>query len=417
MNKPHHICFYFPYKEDSGVPVLFARLAKNITERYPSIKVTIIDYKDGAMSRSIRGHNNIEQIEFVDNQVIIPPSDAILVQQSDVPYYWPENLKPKNDTLLYFWNLHPRNFLPSLLPLPYVREWPFNNFFLYKKIAFLYPTLLGNLFSYVNLLLKHKALSFMDSTNYNTTKKYLFMEEFNREYLPVPAHSAQELRKKISFNEDIGYNYCWIGRICDFKAHILLYTANKLGEIALDHQIKINYLIVGDGPLTEYVRSNIVENVFFSVEFCGSVPHSEMDNFLLTKVDVVTAMGTSALEGAKLSIPTILLDVSYKKIEKDYIFRWLYNTKDYDLGHIIDKEDFKRGNDSLKKLVFSVIDDYQLEADKAHLYFNKNHAMDIVTDKFLSFASQSSLTYGMIDEKFYKKPLLLTYYNNLRKLK
>ena len=252
MNKQQHICFYFPYNEDSGVPVLFARLAKNIAVRYPAIKVTIIDYKDGAMSRSIAGYNGISKIEFIDNQVVIPPVDAILVQQSDVPYYWPENLSPENDTRLYFWNLHPRNFLPSLLPVPYIREWPFNNFFIYKKLTLLYPKLLKNLLSYVNLLLKHKALSFMDSANYNTTRKYLFLEDFKNEYLPVPAYSSQELKKIFNHNVGTAYNYCWIGRICDFKAHILLYTVNKLGEIALDHQIRIKYLIIGDGPLMGY---------------------------------------------------------------------------------------------------------------------------------------------------------------------
>lgn len=417
MNKPYHICFYFPYKDDSGVPVLFARLANNIAHRYPDFKVTIIDYDDGAMSRNIADYRNIERIIFHDDQVVVPPNDAILVQQSDVPYYWPENLQPKDNTLLYFWNLHPRNFIPSLLPLPYVREWPFNNFSFYKKIALLYPRLLRNLYGYVSLLLKHKALNFMDSTNYNFTKKYLFMGEFENEYLPVPAYSVTKQRKVAKFKEDDLISYCWIGRVCDFKAYILLYTVNKLAEIAAENSLKIKYLIVGDGPLTEYVQQNIRQNNFFSVEFCGAIPHKEIDDFLLNRVDVVTAMGTSALESAKLGIPTILLDISYKRIEKDYIFRWLYNTQNYDLGHIISDEDFDKGNTSLAQMVLSVVNNYQREADKSYAYFENNHGMNSVTDKFLDFVSQSSLTYSMIDKKYYKKPLLLTYYNNLRKLK
>ena len=35
--------------------------------------------------------------------------------------------------------------------------------------------------------------------------------------------------------------------------------------------------------------------------------------FLIKNVDLVMAMGTSALDGANLSIPTVLLDASYKK--------------------------------------------------------------------------------------------------------
>lgn len=411
-----NICFYFPYKEDSGVPILFARMANELAETYPEKNIYVIDYIDGAIARNIIKIKNITLIQYQDGVDVIPPEDAVLVQQSDVAYYWPSNLILKDETKLYFWNLHPRNFVPSLLPFPLVRELPFNKFYIYKALSLLYPKLLGNISYYVNLLLKHKALSFMDSTNYNTTKKYISVGDFRHEYLPVPA-SAPNKRGKVRTENNLStFNYCWIGRICDFKAYILSYTIKKLAETALNNEIKIHYFIIGDGPLTTYVEQNISENAFFTVEFCGALPHNEIDDFLLEKVDVVTAMGTSALESAKLSIPTILLDVSYRVIKKDYIFRWLYNTKDFDLGHIISDQDFDNNNNSLKDIVLSIAANYTLEANKSYQYFEQNHTINRVTDRFLNFVDQSSLTYGMIDKRCFEKPFLLHYYNKLRRL-
>ena len=48
-------------------------------------------------------------------------------------------------------------------------------------------------------------------------------------------------------------------------------------------------------------------------------------------------MGTAALEGAKLGIPTILLDISYKSIKSEYNYRWLYERDGKTLGDNINE--------------------------------------------------------------------------------
>ena len=54
------LCFYFPYHEDSGVPVLFYRLANFIANDNPGIKVYLIDYENGAMARNMAKLNNLK---------------------------------------------------------------------------------------------------------------------------------------------------------------------------------------------------------------------------------------------------------------------------------------------------------------------------------------------------------------------
>jgi hypothetical protein len=121
------------------------------------------------------------------------------------------------------------------------------------------------------------------------------------------------------------------------------------------------------------------------------------------------------LEGAKLHIPTILLDYSYGKIKGDYRYRFLYDTKNYDLGHKITKKDYSRNNEILKEIVLSLFSDYDIHAEKTYQYYLSNHSIEVVMEKFLSKISQSELTYNMIDKSFLEQGALRKFYNKIRK--
>ena len=44
------LCFFFPYYEDSGVPVLFYRLANTIAVTMPNAEISVIDYENGSLA-------------------------------------------------------------------------------------------------------------------------------------------------------------------------------------------------------------------------------------------------------------------------------------------------------------------------------------------------------------------------------
>jgi len=152
------------------------------------------------------------------------------------------------------------------------------------------------------------------------------------------------------------------------------------------------------------------------VIFCGALPHEKLEEFLLENVDILTAMGTSALEGCPLFIPVIPVDASYKKIKGDCKYRMLYESKNYELGHIITKKDYVPGNESLKQIVENIINNYQAEGEKTYRYFIENHTIESVVDKFMSRVFQTTLTYGMIDKSYFKKSWALTIHDALHPL-
>jgi hypothetical protein len=413
-----NICFYFPYIEDSGVPVLFCRMANEIASTNSTITISIIDYKDGAMWRNLLNLPNIKRIPFKDGEKVSPPLNSILVMQTFVPYYWPKELELNSNQRLFFWNLHPHNLIPSLLPVPFLREIPFNNPKIYFFLSIFYRKLIKRLRIYSQNLINHEGLSFMDKSNLDYTAQHLFFPITNREFIPVPASSSNlyfEITKDVKLNDII--RVAWIGRLCDFKSYILVYAIQKVNEIAHKFNNNFEFNIVGDGPFEVYIKNSTKNCKAISVIFHGSIPHKDIDEFILTNTDIIMAMGTSALEGAKLGKPTILLDPALKEIKEDYIFRMLYDTIEFDLGHFITHEDFLQNNSSLYDLFKNIITNYNLHSIKTFNYFEKNHNILQVKELFMEKVRNSNLLYSNIDKSVFKKGILLEMYNKIRGLK
>ena len=411
------ICFYFPYHEVSGVPVLFFRMANELAALNKLIQIYVIDYKDGAMARNLVSTSNIKILSFKDGVSISPPEDSVLVMQSILPYSMRPELKILPNTKLIFWNLHPDCLIPSLIPLPYLRSLQNKNFELYSLLAkTLYRSLIRVLREFTDQAIALKALWFMDQPNLDKTSKYLFRTFLDVDFVPVAVLESKLNKSKVLPEKDT-LNFTWVGRLCDFKSYILMYTIKKLSSLAFAQKKKIRFLIIGEGPFKREISALNVDHEWFSIEMLGSLKPDVLDNYLMEHTDVLTAMGTSALEGAKLGIPTILLDISYYPVKGDYKFRWLHETKNFDLAHDITQFDLKEGNLTLNNMLNDLHSNYQTLSTKALEYFLKNHEMKIVLDKFVLKVKETGMKFSDINPVLLNKSLIRKIYDILRGLK
>ena len=404
------LCFYFPYHEVSGVPVLFFRMANELAILNKLIHIYVIDYTDGAIARNLIINSNITLLPFTDGIPISPPVDAILVMQSILPYSIRPELKILPDTKLVFWNLHPDCLVPSLIPLPYLRSLQNKNFKLYSLLArTLYPALIRNLREFTEQAIAKKALWFMDQSNLDKTLKYLFTHISDVDFVPVPALGSKLIKANAFPGKEV-LNFTWVGRLCDFKSQILMYTIKKLSSLACEKKIKLHYSIIGDGPFRKEISALVLNNDWFTLEMLGSLKPDALDNYLLENTDVLTGMGTSALEGAKLGIPTILLDISYYPVKGDYKFRWLHESKNFDLAHDITENDLEEGNLILKQMIDDLFNNYQALSAKALDYFLQNHEMKNALNKFIFKIKQSEMKFSDINPSLlYKSKVRKTY--------
>jgi len=384
------IVFCFPYRGVGGVPVLFSRIADRLA-RSGQHRIFVVDYPDGAMASSVAGEQ-ITLIPYEDDVPVFIPDDVILVFQSLNPWAIYSNLRIPGNVRIFFWNCHPFNLVPVF---PGLRWLMMSNVrfgrFMLATVLRRYRTIVVRLIAF---LLERKALVFMDKTNADNTQNYLGISLPQQDYLPVPAGSVCERIHRPSRNWAAeGLRLAWIGRIADFKYPILSKTLSLLDRVAPALGVPIRFMIVGEGPHLDDLRRDIamLENV--EVELVGEMPGSNIAPFLTERVDILFAMGTSALEGARLGVPTVLLDVAYGPVPDGYVFSWLHERSGFTLGEVMSPSLIQPGNASLETILRSAMTDFDGVSRAAHTYYGAAHSPASVTEKFLRLVELSHCFY------------------------
>lgn len=413
------IFFYFPYNEECGVPVLFLRMARWLSKNHgDKFEIYIVDYEDGAMARNISKNDNIKFLPSGLSSGISIGNGDILIMQSMNPSYFPKELHLQPKAKLFFWTLHFRNLTPSLLPLPGIRDLPFKYPWIYKFCSFFYTGLLHRLSNFINDMIQSNAHYFMDNSTKEQTCAHIKIKQNELDFLPVPATDYNDSLKKLRENPDT-INVCWLGRISYEKTPILIHTLERCSEYAKLARQKMLFYVIGSGEFEEVVNNLDIDHNFFTKTKCKSIKFSEIDKFLLNNVDIMFAMGTSALESAKLGIPTVLVDYTATKqpLSGDYRYSYIFNRQEFDLGHLISKEDIEKNNDSLNTIFNELQHNTKDVANKCRNYFVEKHSITKVGDKLYNILLKTNFTYDMIDPKVIKAPYLLSIYNRIRGLK
>lgn len=390
--KERSLYFCFPYREVGGVSVLFLRMALALSKIIEN-DVFIVDYVDGYMAK----HNpdlRVKLLEYKDDQRVIIPENAILILQSMTPWSIFPSLSIDDNAHVFFWNCYPYNLVPTL---PGIRKAIYSSTslarFILNTLLFSYKL---KMCTFLGALQNAKGIAFMDRTNIEVTEYCLEVEIKNRNLLPVPIdHCALEIdHSKRDLNNYV--RVAWIGRIADFKVHILKYAIQKMSQWSLEHRKKCIFFVVGTGEFLDFLKSSIENHEFFQVQLLGNMKTDELKTFLRNECDLLFAMGTSALEGASLGVPTVLLDIAYSEIKQDYLFKFLFNETGCVLGDVLTEKSFQAGNKSLEVIMNSLEKDFISISSQSYEYCRKYHSMESVTDKLIDCLSGNELTFSKL---------------------
>jgi len=114
-----------------------------------------------------------------------------------------------------------------------------------------------------------------------------------------------------------------------------------------------------------------------------------------------------------------LLDYSYSEIKGPYVFRYLYDTRDYDLGHPLTKADFIKKNESLKIILNELINQYEEKSQLTISYFKGNHSVETVVEKLLHFFETNYYFHteipALLRERSLSRKAYLWYVKNIKK--
>ena len=413
MTSSAKLVFCFPYRGVGGVSLLFLRVAEELASA-AGVETYLVDYSDGFMAKHRRPELT-HLIEYRDDEAVSIPDDAVAVFQSMTPWSIYPSLKMAPTVRIFYWNCYPFNLIPTL---PGFRRYMQSNQAIGRIVlATILRGYRNKMIRLIRLLLDKYSLVFMDTGNVSTTEAYLEIAIPDPEFLPIPV--VMPAQKKTLTDLDFpsnGLRIAWLGRVVDFKYHILKYALKELNNIQADVGCPIVFTIIGSGDFDEDLQNDVLALKNLSVHFIKHIAPSELDEFLCKEVDVLMAMGTSALEGAKLGIPTILLDFSYSEIPDGYRFQWLHEKLGYSLGERIDERHLVAGNQSLLECLRHALIGYPALSDLAFSHFVEHHSLNKVATRLLQLVAKAECTYGDFSKaKLVGRGKVYACFNYLRK--
>ena len=128
------------------------------------------------------------------------------------------------------------------------------------------------------------------------------------------------------------------------------------------------------------------------------------------------AQATSALESAKLGIPTVVTDDSLEDLHGDYIFKMLHERKNYDIGHLVTEKDYEPNNSSFEDIMDKVTFNYNEVSILSREHFVQYHSLTSVGQQFVKDLKKSNYTFDMIDSNIIQPLWTWKLYSRVRRI-
>lgn len=352
------IVFCYPSRVIGGAELLFVRCARYLSCE-KNYEVSYIDYSDGYGYSLIKDEERILYVPYkTKDKVKLDGGSIVITPLSYLPLV--HNIFDNwSDLRFLFWSVNPYNLSG------YINLYRNKLFTISNK----YRKQIGTTLKYLS---EKNVIKYMDYNNYYWNSKVFKFSVDKLNLLPIPVDdfTKQPVKNK-DFKKD-GLSFLWLGRLDIDKYYTVLSFINELD--ALSHNHNITLYIIGTGEKEPDLRQYCM-NANIDVVFVGQMVGDELKQFIIDKVDIGLAMGTSALDIAKLSKPVIvqgLLDVSYKAgMLKDYVL--LYEIQNYDVvspGYYLHSHIH-----TFSELFDFVLKNYQLCAEECAEYVKQKYSI------------------------------------------
>lgn len=396
------ILFCFPYRNGpGGVNMLFLRLATYLQKQ--SYNVAIVDYPDGDMATNKA--DDLELIPYHDEVPVVLPKNSVIVFQSMTPWSIFPMLEIDSESNIFFIATLPANFYP-VLP-GFLRNKMYEGGWIAKVF---WKTILLSEYSkskaFLNLITGKKAHAILDSNIACNLENSLQVELKGCQYLPL--FSSDETRNGYCItdkeNDDGVIKLGWVGRLADFKISILNRVIIDAFNYANSKQQVIEFYVVGSGEFESCLMD--LSSEYFLLNRVSYIKPSELNDFMLT-LGMLFAMGTSALDGAKLGVPTVRLDYSYQEVPKWYRYKFFHEIQGFSLAERIGGKCFQNGVHDFNSLMSEWESNRTELSIKSYDFYQDNHSISNSARLFISYLNKSSLIWedlenrGLLSSVFY----------------
>lgn len=363
------ITIFHPSNHLGGTEILFSRLIDELIRT--GFSVSVIDYRDGVLKNNLRKKDvtyyDYEIYRAGENWSDLLRTNIFVVSARNIIRYLLlcANHKQYN-TRVMFWQLHPSEL--------YSGQFPFTarvkKLFGYNGLRRLLKLMPGirNFCQIINELSTANNLKIMDEACYMEST-WMLNCKLKRNYLPLLT-GMKEIKIQKEHYHKVSCrvkNIAIISRLEEFKT----YGVIKAIEDILEINDKIYIHVIGDGK-----DRLLIENIFKNksrVFFYGFINNSKLNDFFYEHpIDILFAMGTSALEGASRGIPTVRLPCLDKPLIKKDVYKFIHDQNGYSLGEYLDTPFCSEGYYSMN-VVFEKINQHNIR-ELTIQFFNNYYA-------------------------------------------
>jgi hypothetical protein len=307
-------CFYSGYKQlFGGYTTLVITLITAL--RLQGEKVVLINFKNGLIEKELLKKNiyieilDLEELGWEEISKKIYPTDLFIITRFVEPF---RHLMKVNPRVIYY---DINDFIGE------ISAYKFGiNFRRLGKIL-------------VQRLLDNNSLVWMDDTGIFNIKNHFDIDVEGPVFLPIPVNTAfsnEYINNPVVIGDCVRLTY--IGRSVNWKMMPLRKILSDLA--AINKKIPVHFTVVVDdaSEVEKFVPVGAYNaTAGLSVEVIENLLPSEIPSFLKT-AHLHFAMGTAALDAAKIGVPTVLVDYSSREFPRQYQYKWLYQTKGFSLG-------------------------------------------------------------------------------------
>ncbi len=245
----------------------------------------------------------------------------------------------------------------------------------------------------VNQLLAKRSLFFMDDTGVFNLKQTFSIDAKNPVFLPIPVTVPPEntYQKRHKFPGDI-LHLTYIGRSVNWKMMPLVKILADCVKSSVQKKIKITIVVDSISEFRRFINvDEYIQGSKLNIILVENMLPSSINEFLLNNSDLHFAMGTAALDAAKLGIPTVLVDYSTAVFPSDYQYRWLFETVDFNLGRNLDKLPVSKGFSMNELLTMLSCDKDELMhfSELSYKYVLHKHSVDKIVTRLISICEES----------------------------
>lgn len=196
----------------------------------------------------------------------------------------------------------------------------------------------------------------------------------------------------------------WLGRVdFDFKYYSLLKIIMDVCSFLRENNTgyrKVIFHVVGSGNGLEELKKKLTCMTEVDFLFVHNLPPVELSNYLACNIDLMFAMGTSALESAKNCIPTVIVQpmASPEDFNPEGAYRWLHRSKGLSLGEMsYGAENLPQEHCSMNKII-SDFNFRKFDLSKLDYEYVSNFDAEVVFPRFMTFSDN-----GVFDVKAFFK--------------